>query len=255
MSKHLFSHWDHVSRRLRSGPALFLFDFDGTLAPIAKDPARARLAPDVKASLSRLSHRAGFRVGVVSGRALREVRRKVALPGLILSGNHGLEISGLGEKFIHPLARAQAARLKRLAAVLRKDVSSFPGVIVEWKGVSISVHYRRLRPASARAFQKFFRHWVRQRAGSLTIRPGKKVFDILPVADWNKGSAVRRILRRLKPRTALYVGDDRTDWDAFRALRPGNLSVSIGPIVAPGAQYRLKNTREMGALLRRMERL
>ena len=255
MSKHLLSHWDSLSRRLSSGSALLLFDFDGTLTPIVENPGRARLDSGTRDSLSRLSRRAGFRVGVVSGRALRELRRKVALPGLVLSGNHGLEISGLGERFVHPQARAQAAFLKELASSLRRDLSVFPGVWVEWKGVSVSVHYRRLAPSRAPAFKRFLRERVRRRAPDFMVRPGKKVFDILPVPGWGKGSAVRRILRRLRPRTALYAGDDRMDQDVFRALRPADFSISVGPTGRSGARYHVRGVTEMGRLLERMAHL
>jgi len=253
MSKHLFSEWGRVSRRLRSGPVLWLFDFDGTLAPIVRKPEGARLAPGVRKLLGALARRAGFRVGIVSGRSLREVRRKMALPGLILSGNHGLEISGLGAPFVHPQARAQAAALRRLAGRLRRGLRRFPGVLVEWKGFSISVHFRLLASAQVARFKRDFRGLIRSRDASFSflVRPGKEVFDVLPATSWNKGSAVRRIKKNLKPRTTLYVGDDLTDKDAFHALGPGGISVSVGKDDASGALYYLAGVSEIKGLLRR----
>jgi trehalose 6-phosphate phosphatase len=250
MSRHLFSDWDKVSRRLRSGPVLWLFDFDGTLAPIVRKPEGARLAPEVRRFLAALARRAGFRVGIISGRSLRELRRKVALPGLILSGNHGLEMSGLGVRFVHPQARAQAAALRKLLGMLRQGLRQFPGILVEWKGFSISVHYRLLAASRAALFKRTFHELVCRASRGFIMRPGKKVFDILPATNWNKGSAVRRIKENFKPRTTLYVGDDLTDKDAFRALGPRDVSVRVGEDSTSGALYHLKNVGEIRKLLR-----
>src|SRR5579864_4305405 len=115
MSQYLFSSWEKASRPLSEGRALLLFDFDGTLAPLVRRPASAHLEPHVRRLVRAVTHHANFTVGVLSGRGLDQLRRKMALPGLLLSGNHGLEINGLGARFVHPQARAHARALRNLA--------------------------------------------------------------------------------------------------------------------------------------------
>ena len=161
---HLLNTWPAVARRLRNaGRALLLFDYDGTLTPIAARPELARLAPAVRHSLARLASggvSGKFIVGLVSGRSLADLRELLAapdqpeLPGLLLAGNHGFEISGPGMEFVHPEAAALRPALDDAFGRLQAATAATPGAMVEHKGLSLTAHYRGVAPELAGALEQ-----------------------------------------------------------------------------------------------------
>lgn len=220
---------------------LLLLDFDGTLAPLRRDPDRVRIPPAVRACLRRLARAAT--VAVISGRSLPDLRRRVGLPGLIYAGNHGLDIAGAGLR----LRRGASARprLRRLARRLERELSPL-GARVEDKGLTLSVHHRgvppRRRAAARRALDRL--------AGDFRVRAGKKVWEVLPEPRWDKGRAALWILRR-RPGLAVAIGDDTTDEDMFRALGRRGFCVKVGP-GPTSAGYRVRGIREAGLFLDRI---
>ena len=160
---------------------------------------------------------------------------------IIYAGNHGLEITGPGLHFIEPMAASQSEALEELARHLQVRLRYIPGVEVENKVLSASIHYRR---ASAEYVDHVY-HAVRdstEPVGHLfQVTQGLKVFDIRPRVPWDKGRAVRWIREALSERDALafYLGDDLTDEDAFAAM-PEAITISVGRAIGTCARYHLE---------------
>jgi trehalose-phosphatase len=226
------SVWTHeASLRARlDGRRLAVFlDYDGTLTPIVEDPDRADLAEAMRAAVAELART--VTVGIVSGRDLEDLRRRVGLDSVFLAGSHGFDIAGpkawretlqKGTEFLPDLEAAEGA--------LRQHIQPIEGVVVERKKFSITVHYRMVRQADVgRVVAGVDR--VLELHPRLAKGHGKKVIRIQPAIDWHKGHAVDWLLGRLEldreKVLPLYVGDDITDEDAFRSLAGRGITVAV----------------------------
>jgi trehalose-phosphatase len=225
--------------------AVVILDFDGTLAPIVASRLAPVLARPARAMLARRA-----RVAVLSGRALSDLRMRVGLAGLVYGGCHGLEVAGDGWRFRHPRARPRALAGARRA--LAAGAARLPGARVEWKGLAVAFHYRRVPPARRPAVRALVRELERRLPG-LTVIPGNRVYDFIPRVGWDKGTAARWIARRARAelggRTAvLYAGDDTTDEAAFRRLRRSGVTIRVGG-GATAAEFALRSVADVHALL------
>lgn len=255
--RHLLRSWDVLAKKLRRAPLILFLDFDGTLSPIVEAPSRAVLPAATRGLLRRLVRLPGVRVAVISGRALRDVRSRVGVPGVIYAGNHGLEVEGPKIRHTCFVPRGYAASLSSIKRSIEEAVRPVRGAFVEDKGLSLSLHYRLVsggdRPRVKTLFHKAV--IVPLVRGSVRIRSGKKVLEVLPPVDWNKGRIVLWLIARQRmlgaggTPVALYFGDDKTDEDAFRALRRGGTTVLVGSPRRSRAQYFLRDTKEVSEFL------
>jgi trehalose 6-phosphate phosphatase len=262
---HLFRGWDAWAERIRDAHRLgLLCDFDGTLSPIVRHPGRARLSVSRRRLLRALVQHPRVTIGVVSGRALGDLRRRVAVGGIYYAGNHGLEIVGPGLHFRHPGAVARRPVLARIAVELRRRLAEVPGVLVEDKGLTLSLHLRRVasqsRPRARRVFAATLGPHRRQ--GAVAVTRGKLVLEVRPAVDWDKGGAVRMIRKAIAPKRGsgtlllCYLGDDATDEAAFRALGAGDLALFVGRRKrGSAAAWYLRDPGEVADFLRRVERV
>lgn len=196
--------------------AAILLDVDGTLAPIVERPEDAGVPPETQAELERLAVRYAL-VACVSGRASADAAATVGVEGLVYVGTHGLERE--------PEAERWAGALHEFAAGV-----TWP---VEDKGLSVSFHYRgALDEEAARAELESVA--AAARAAGLRARFGRKVLELLPPIEANKGTAIRRLLAERELQRALYAGDDTTDLDAFAALDGLELAVRVAVASAEG---------------------
>ena len=197
--------------RLAQDPsrAAILLDVDGVLAPIVPRPADARVPDDIRTELQRLAGRYAL-VACVSGRAGTDAETIVGVPGLTYVGNHGLELE--------PDADEWTERLEALLAGL-----DWPRV--ENKRLTASLHYRDMDEIAAR--RELDAIAERARSAGFVARYGRKVLELVPPLEANKGTAVRHLLGERGLRRALYAGDDTTDLDAFAALDPLELGVRV----------------------------
>jgi trehalose 6-phosphate phosphatase len=233
----LWQHLEPVLQRCRAHERCALFlDYDGTLTPIVEDPEAARLSPAVHHVLRTLVRHPRYWVAIVSGRSLADLRGRVAEEGLYLAGNHGLEIEGPSMRFDHPEGRRLSPHLKALRHALQRDLHEIAGAWVEDKGLSLSVHYRRVPEDLVPEVQERVRRRVAPavEAGLCVLRSGKAVLEVRPHVPWHKGEAVRWILTQLRRQDPaagvlpLYLGDDDTDEDAFRALGSEGIGIVVG---------------------------
>ena len=235
---HLLSVWPNIARRVRDAEkTLVLFDFDGTLAPIAERPELAALSLRTRGLLTNLSQREEYIAGVISGRGLEDVTSRVDVAGMIFAGNHGFEMSGPGVSFVHPAAGQMRETQERALRDLKEALSGLPGVIIEDKGLTLSVHYR-LTPEDLMAeVQRRFNDSVMPHvlSGRLRTTAGKMVLEVRPNLDWDKGKAVA-MLQEMCPEAALtmFFGDDVTDEDGFVVVQEGNgIAVFVGAARLP----------------------
>jgi alpha,alpha-trehalase len=250
----LFRDNEQKLRRLLAGKTLAVFlDYDGTLTPIVEDHTKALLDDDMRAAVAALAELCN--VAVVSGRDLQMLRRLVQLDGVTYAGSHGFEIAGPGgmsdslEKGVEFLAVLDTAEER-----LRARLAGIVGHAVERKRFSIAVHFRRAAPGDAGRIEAVVDAVLAECPG-LRKGYGKKVFELRPDIEWDKGRAVDWLLERLSAgRSAVlpvYVGDDITDEDAFRALAGRGLTLVVqGPDDRlTAADYALANTDEVRRFL------
>ncbi len=264
--QHLFKSWQTFSDDIRATPHLLLLsDYDGTLTPIVSRPEEAILSTEVREKLQALAQKPTSSVGIISGRSMAELKAMVAIEGIYYAGNHGLEIEGPGLRFVSQPAETARATIKDLARQLSAALNGIVGVIVEDKGLSLSVHYRMVKGEEENVVTETFRRITRTllSEGSIHVTSGKKVWEVRPPIDWHKGKAVESITREIKALLGLeqvlsiYLGDDVTDEDAFKVIhRPGGWSIFVGgENPSSNADYFLNSTVEVEKFLSRLLKL
>lgn len=218
---------------------LFFLDYDGTLAPIVDDPMQAYPHPDIPDMLDALAEK--YPVWIVTGRYLNDLEVLLDRPQEAI-GLHGIQRGRLGDG----AENVMPEDAREAIDALRTSVPSFEGLRVEEKGPMFAVHYRMAEnKAGARAA---LREWLTELPSSLDPIWGKDVVELRP-RGVSKGTAVREIADRYSDRTALYLGDDVTDEDAFRALGRDAVTVKVGEGETV-ARYRLKDVDEVVEYLR-----
>jgi trehalose 6-phosphate phosphatase len=236
---------DALLEPLREAPrrSALVLDVDGTLAPIVIQPELAAVPDSTRAELRRLV--SGYLlVACVSGRAEDVARRLVGVEGVVYVGNHGLEL--------HPAANELRPRIASFRAAI--------GLPVEDKGLTLSYHYREADDETA-ARARLEEVAERARVEGLDARWGRKVLEIRPRVEADKGTAVRTLLERAGAARALYAGDDTTDLDAFAALGAAGLEHAVRVAVASdeappelvgAADLVVEGPEALAALLRRL---
>jgi len=229
----------HIHRlaEFASSNVLLAFDFDGTLAPIVSNPTVARMRPITRRRLASVARR--YPCVVISGRSRTDLQKRVGgLPIFHLSGNHGLEPWGQT-----PAYEKQVRRwVERLRRTLR-----YPGVTIEDKKYSLTVHYRNAR--RQREALGAIEEALQGLRGARSLG-GKHAISVVPRGAPTKGAALERARRLLACDTAIYIGDDQTDEDAFGAARGDRLlAIQIGARRNSRAEYRLKSQAEIDMLL------
>jgi len=233
-------------------------DFDGTLAPIVADPANAYMPEATRAVFEHLASLPGVTVAVISGRAVEDLRNRVG-PNVILAGNHGLEIIENNTCWRHPGAVSWRPLLREICGELVSRAAGIPGALVEDKGLTASFHYRNVASADVPLISEIASAVIAPYRDRFCLRNGKKVFEILPRTGWDKGSALLRIIERLRgtltlgePRTGeiavCYIGDDATDERVFRRL-PCAITVRVGKNCPTLARFRVRDTAQVSGFL------
>ena len=211
-----------LAQRARRGRMLLALDFDGTLAPIVTHPEEAALLPAAGRAIARIADRPDTLVAIVTGRALDDIRARVREERAFFAGNHGFEIEGPGVR--HRVDEAERLRpeLRMLTERLRHELAPIPDSVIEDKGITVSVHYRRVEdPDLAERVRDIV---AREGAKSgLRVTHGKRIVELRPPFDWHKGRAIEFLIDALstddEPLYPVFIGDDVTDEDAFRAVR------------------------------------
>jgi trehalose 6-phosphate phosphatase len=218
--------WERLSK---ASVALFL-DYDGTLTQIVKDPRRAVLPPKTKAILERLS--LTTQVVIVSGRDAEDVRSLVDLPRITYVGCHGFDIIDRNGKLLSSAPGDEfGGTLSTAKRKLEDELSNFPGILIEVKKHGLAVHFRNARAEDIPELTRRFVH-LSALFPNLKLMEGKKVLELLPNADWNKGMAFLTLYDgpefQQKKIVPIFIGDDQTDEDAFYAIRNKGIGIVVG---------------------------
>ncbi|MEK6732920.1 MAG: trehalose-phosphatase [Candidatus Omnitrophota bacterium] len=255
---YLFTQFSKIKELLRDKFILLLLDYDGTLTPIAQMPEKAVISNEAKELLQKLSKNHNFKLAIISGRSLKDIKNKVGIKNIIYVGNHGLEIEGQGIKFRTPVSPRSREVIRNVYKIITDKLSRIKGVLIEDKGLAISAHCRMLDnkdvPEFKRIFSKITAPFVMR--GKIKITEGKKVLEIKPPVKWTKGNVALWFLARQKSALGenkvfpVYIGDDITDEDAFRALKNKGLTIFVGEPKDSAADYYVKNTEEAIKFLR-----
>lgn len=234
---------------------LLLFDFDGTLCPFHPDPDNVQLTGTVRALLGSLALKPASTVGIISGRRLPDLHKRARIASdIYLAGFHGLEIESPGEAFMHPEAAAATPLMRGIAEAMSVHLPSLPGVFIEDKVFSIAMHFREAGAPIRAIAQERFLDAARDglAAGRLRLQPGACVLELLPGVAWDKGRALEWIRERVErtsgPTFSVYVGDDVTDEDAFRAVGPRGMTIAASDRAA-GAEFRVDGPEGVERLL------
>jgi trehalose 6-phosphate phosphatase len=264
--EHLFRAWQEFLKDYRAAAhILLLSDYDGTLTPIVSLPRDALLSASVRQKLRALAGKSKISMGVISGRSIDELKALVGIDGVYYSGNHGLEIEGPGLRYIHPEAEAARATMKDLAAQLAEALRHVDGVIIQEKGLSVSVHYRLAAKGDEGLVEDvtFRLTGALRDEGEIMLFSGKKVWEIRPLVDRDKGKAVGTIAHVIKTNLqklrllSIFLGDDITDEDAFKVVqRPEGWSICVRPeSQSSAAEYFLSSVAEVEEFLDRLMEL
>jgi trehalose 6-phosphate phosphatase len=245
-------HVEEIAGASDGSLAIFL-DYDGTLTPIVSRPDQAVLMDSTRAILRTLA--AKMPVAILSGRDLDDVRQRVNIGAIVYAGSHGFDIAG-PRGVRKEIATEFLPGLEMVEQELGKQLAGIAGARAERKRFSIAAHYRNVNASDIPKVERAVSE-VAARHRELRKMDGKKVYELLPDIDWDKGKAVLWLLETLGLERAkvrpIYIGDDRTDEDAFRALgrRGVGILVSEQPR-STAASYCLKDPTEVERFLREL---
>lgn len=217
-------------------------DYDGTIAPIVQDPARALPDPVAMQALERLADMDSTVVALISGRSLADLMRVVTPdPKILLLGTHGTERSG----------QVSADRdISEILASLRALTDLHPGLFLDPKPKAVAVHYRAA-PEHA--------DLVRETIGRIAAEHGGRTIDgkmvcELVLGQENKGTAVEALRSEFGADAVFFAGDDTTDEDVFAVLEVSDVGVKVGDGES-GAKFRIERQADVASILERLAAL
>lgn len=250
----------YIEEKLQSHNFFVALDYDGTLTPIVERPEMALLSPEMRVTLKRLAEQ--YPVAIISGRDVRDIKNFIKLHTVIYAGSHGFDISSPpGMNLDFQIGREYLPILDRVQRSLEKSVEKIEGALLERKKFSLALHYRLVAESRVKDVEslvdKVLDHEPKLRKGL-----GKKVFELKPDLDWDKGRALIWLIEAMglevEKTLPLYIGDDITDEDAFKTLQ----SIGIGIVVKDGerkresmAEYCLEDTTEVREFLQKLVKL
>jgi trehalose 6-phosphate phosphatase len=254
----LFDHLDFMQRFLALSPLGLITDIDGTISQTAPTPVEAQVSPVCLHYLDLLSKCLKL-VAVISGRAVSQVRDMIDLEDIVYVGNHGLERWAEGKAQLYSEVSQYPAMIEATLQEL-KPLLPIEGIFFENKGATASIHYRRCQDHDGTREQILTAIAGSPSTKGLQIKEARRAVELVPPVRVNKGSAIQDLIREYKLRSAIYMGDDLTDLDAFRAIRDyrsqnfDSISLAVlnketAPEVEEGADFTLDGVDEVERFL------
>lgn len=228
-----------------------LFDFDGTLAPLVTHPDLATCPDSVQQLLASLALLPRVTVGIISARALADLKSKICLPKLAYAGSCGLEFELEGRVVLNTRAGQCAPLMQAVAELAASTVSAFSGAWIERKPFTFTVHYRQV----SRDEVPFLTHSLAKALcrfeDTLISCEGSMATEIFPNIGWTKGNALDFIVRQNGRETIpLYAGNDANDACAFKAAHTyGGISIGVGPRAPASAEFALPDISSLAECL------
>jgi trehalose-phosphatase len=230
----LIPSWNpEVPARCRARGHLHVFaDLDGTLAPLAPTPDATTLTAPMLDVLAQLVARPRTTLTIISGRSVANLAQLVPIPGVEYIGNHGLERLAGGERSEHPAATRARPAITRIENAIEREVAATPGTHFEKKGITLSVH-TKLSSATDHATLSALIARAVAAEPELRVTGGVRIIEVRPRNAPHKGDAILSALEMAHGRdwpfscAALFIGDDLTDEDGFRALAGSGTTVIV----------------------------
>ena len=252
---HALQRMDEIRRRLAGKSVAVFLDYDGTLTPIVDRPEQARISDEMRALVERLAQRRP--TAIVSGRSMKTLREFMKLDSVYYAGSHGLDIEGPpGSGVRYDVGKDFKGAVDAVYTALSEGVRGIKGSLVEHITYAVSVLYRMVASADVPLVEAVVDRALKE-FPPLRKTHGKKIYEIRPTIDWDKGKAVLWILETLGLDSSevlpIYVGDDVTDEDAFRALKGRGIGILVAETSRETAAiYRLNDPKEVGEFLERL---
>ncbi|KAJ9171503.1 hypothetical protein P3X46_014862 [Hevea brasiliensis] len=256
------------------GKSLVVFlDYDGTLSPIVEDPDQAFISDNMRSALQEVA--CIFPTAIVTGRRRDKVKEFVQLHNVIYAGSHGMDMltpvsplrcnnmhkSGAldeeGDEVVsYQPAKAFLPTIQELLKVLKEKTKTIKGAMIEDNKFCISVHFRRVNIEDVNSLKDMVKSIIEAYSG-FRITGGRKVIEIRPRIDWDKGRALQYLIQNLGFNDSndflpLYIGDDKTDEDAFKVIKDVGRGYPVIVSSIPKetkASYSLRDTNEVMAFL------
>ncbi|KAK1432403.1 hypothetical protein QVD17_09299 [Tagetes erecta] len=258
--------FDEITNASKGKQIVMFLDYDGTLSPIVDDPDRAYMSDAMRATVRKLA--GCFPTAIVSGRCRDKVYNFVKLAELYYAGSHGMDIRGplKGSKYKKnpPSVLCQPASeylpmIDEVYGLLMEKTKSTPGAKVENNKFCLSVHFRCVEEKKWSELAAQVRSVLKDYP-KLRLSQGRKVLEIRPTIKWDKGKALEFLLESLGYANCtdvfpIYIGDDRTDEDAFKVLRERGQGFGILVSKMPketSASYSLQEPSEVMDFLQRL---
>jgi len=221
-------------------------------------PEKAVISKKAKELLQKLSKNHNCKLAIISGRSLKDIKNIVGIKDIIYAGNHGLEMEGPRIKFECQVPPRLKSTIRCIKDELTCKLLRIDGILIEDKGLTLSVHYRLVDKKDISLLSDIFtevtKSYIAQ--NKIEISLGKKVYEIKPHVEWDKGKVVAWLMRRQRFDQGrnrvfpIFIGDDITDEDAFKVIKDKGLTIFVGSPKKSNAQYYLRNTREAIKFLR-----
>jgi alpha,alpha-trehalase len=253
---HALNAFEEIREQIGGKEVVVFLDYDGTLTPIVSRPEDAILSEDMRKTLAILSGQCPL--AIISGRGLKDIKERVGIKNIYYAGSHGFEIKGpKGLKMEHEEARKLLPVFDEAEEDLKQQLTDIDGAQVERKKFTIAVHYRNVRDEHAGSVEEVVDHAADHYSG-LRKAEGKKVYELRPDIDWDKGKAISWLLDTLNfvgPGIfPFYIGDDITDEDAFEALAGQGIGIVVGENSrTTEAVFRLKSPDQVRMFLRKLK--
>ncbi|CAN6202041.1 unnamed protein product [Urochloa humidicola] len=253
--------FERVAAAAKGKRVVMFMDYDGTLSPIVADPDMAFMTAEMRAAVRDVAKH--FPTAIVTGRCVDKVCNFVGLSELYYAGSHGMDIKGPSSKddqtvLLQP-AREFLPVINKAFRALEEKTRATPGARVEHNKFCLSVHFRCVDEKSWSPLAEQVKAVLRD-FPELKLTEGRKVLEIRPSIMWDKGKAVEFLLKSLgfdgrSDVLPVYIGDDRTDEDAFKMLKRRGQGLGILVSKCPKeteASYSLQDPTEVMEFLLRL---
>ncbi len=220
---------EEIAVRLKGRTPLVFLDYDGVLTPIVRRPEDATIGEGMRRTVQTLAQRC--RLAVVSGRDLRDVKKMARIEGIVYAGSHGFDIETPTQEEVEYRGGVRALpALDDAELMLVEALAQIDGARVERKKFAVAVHFREVDEDAVAQVERAVDDAL-ESVGNLRKTGGKKIFELRPDIDWDKGKAILFLMEKLQwdapDALPIYIGDDLTDEDAFRALRSRGIGIVV----------------------------
>ena len=257
--KHLLTSWGELEPVVTTQTVMLFFNEEQTLEPPSK--GKAKRSPAARKMLQALASTAGIKTAVVSSRPLAELKKRLAVRGLIYVASQGLELEEPTGRFIHPHAAGAKKLMAKIWDRLKKTLKPFSAVAVQDKHFTLSVRYRRVAKENLDRVRAVFFRTVRSYLSSsqVVVKEGEGSWEISPAPKWNKGTTIvwlygKTLAQSHDSLLPIYLGDGLGDEDVFYSIKPLGLGVKTTPESGEtsAATYFLQSPREIPVLVKRI---